>query len=287
MNESPLVSIFILNWNRKEETCRAIRGAINQTYSNIEILIVDNGSTDGSSFFIQKEFPHIRYIQLDKNYGCPGGRNRGLPYCKGDFILFCDNDGVLHKKAVENAVSFIIQHKDCAVVSGSVKDFNNESEIDTSYILLSSPTLKGTNFFQGGISLHRKSIYREIGNYPDDYIYGGEETYLSYRILDAGYKIVRSEQVILWHKRSELARNYSKEAIQGWGNALMNAYQLFPIEYFLSYFIYFFTIYPIYAIRRGFLKTYLNALLSYLKRFKNYKRNPVKRSTYKMFRKMK
>lgn len=280
-----LVSIFILNWNRKEEACRAIESAINQTYLNKEIIVVDNGSTDGSVEFIQQKYPNIKCFQLDKNYGCPGGRNRGLSYCSGDFIFFCDNDGVLHSKAVENAVNCILQDEKIAVVTGFVKDFKNELEIDTFYIL-PQPSFKETNLFQGGISLHRKSIYLYTGNYPDDYMYGGEETYLSYRILDAGYKIVKSEQVVLWHIQSELARNFRKESIQSWGNALMNAFQLFPLEYFLIYLFYFLTVYPFYAIRNRFFKIYTKELFSYFKRFKHYKRNPVKRNTYKKFRLM-
>jgi GT2 family glycosyltransferase len=283
MSKLPLVSIFILNWNRKEETYRAIKSAINQSYSSIEIIVVDNGSSDGSSEYIQDRFPQIQYIQLDKNYGCPGGRNRGISHCKGEFIFFCDNDGVLHEKAVEEAVNIITKHQDCAVITGLVKDFIDTTEIETNFIL-SAATFKETNLFQGGISLHRKSIYSEIGYYPDDYVYGGEETYLSFRIMDAGYKIIKSEQVVLWHKQSELARDYGKEMIQMWSNALMNAYQLFPIEYFIIYFSYFFTMYPFYAIRHGFLKLYLKSLFTYLKRFSKYKRYPVKRRTYHRFR---
>jgi GT2 family glycosyltransferase len=286
MNELPLVSILILNWNRKKETCRAIESALNQSYSNIEILVVDNGSTDGSAQLIQKCYPQINYIQLDKNYGCPGGRNKGIAYCNGYFIFFCDNDGVLHTKAVENAVNCISQDKKIAIITGIVKDFIKESEIDTEFPFQSIYT-KETCSFQGGISLHRKTIYSIIGNYPDDYMYGGEETYLSYRILDAGFKIVKSDQVVLWHKQSELARNYGKESIQMWGNALMNAYQLFPIEYFLIYFFYFFSVYPFYALHRGFLKSYFKTLYSLFHRFRSYKRKPVKRRTYRMFRNMK
>lgn len=281
-----LVSISILNWNRKEEACRAIRSAKNQSYSNFEIIVVDNGSTDGSLEYIQEEFPEIRCVQLDRNYGCPGGRNRSIEFCKGEFIFFCDNDGVLHENAIENAVNIIIQDKDIAVVTGVVKDFDNESMINTSYSLTES-NYKETKLFQGGISLHRKYIYSIVGNYPDDYIYGGEESYLSYKILDANCKIVKSEQVILWHKKSELARDIGKESIRMWGNTLMNAYQLFPLEYFLVYFVYFFTRYPFYAIKYGFLRLYIRDVLSYPKRIVKYDRKPIKRSTYRKFNRLK
>ena len=282
---SELVSISILNWNRKKEACRAINSAINQSYSNFEIVVIDNGSTDGSQEYIQGKFPQISFVQLDKNYGCPGGRNRGIPYCKGEFIFFCDNDGVLHENAVENAVNIINQNNNIAVVTGCVKDFDDESEIDLTFPLQKKANQE-TKLFQGGISLHRKSIYSIVGDYPDDYMYGGEETYLSYRIIDAGFEIVKSQEVILWHKKSGLARNIGKETTQMWGNVLMNAYQLFPLEYFLIYALYFLIRYPFYSIKHGFLKLYIKEFFTFPKRMASYERNPVKRATYKKIKKL-
>jgi GT2 family glycosyltransferase len=279
-----MVTIFILNWNRKNETCRAIASALNQTYSNIEILVVDNGSTDGSAELIKSIYPKIRYVQLDKNYGCPGGRNKGISHCYGEYIFFCDNDGVLHKNAIENAVKCIVLDEKIAIVTGLVKEFNYESEIDTSCILMKKE-ITDTNLFQGGVSIHRKSLYSIIGFYPDDYMYGGEETYLSYKIIDAGYNIKRCDNIILFHKKSEFARSHSKELIQKWGNALMNAFQLYPIEWFVVYLCYFLTVYPFYAIRNGCFKEYIGNFLLIIKRFRDYKRKPVKRSTYKKIRK--
>lgn len=75
-----LVSILILNWNHKFESVRAIKSALSQSYPYIEIIVVDNGSIDGSVDYLQSMFRDITIISLDKNYGCPGGRNRGIPF---------------------------------------------------------------------------------------------------------------------------------------------------------------------------------------------------------------
>lgn len=85
--KTELVSILILNWNRPEETLNAIKSAKEQTYPNTEIIVVDNGSTDNSVELITKHYPEIKLIRLDKNYGCPGGRNRGIPLCHRDYII--------------------------------------------------------------------------------------------------------------------------------------------------------------------------------------------------------
>ena len=64
MHTYPLVSIQILNWNRADETVRAIKSALNQTYNNIEIIIIDNGSTDDSIEKIEINFPNLKLIKL-------------------------------------------------------------------------------------------------------------------------------------------------------------------------------------------------------------------------------
>ncbi len=101
-NYRPLVSIMILNWNRTNETIRAIDSALKQSYHEIEIIVIDNGSDDKKiGQKISSLNADIKYYQLDKNYGCPGGRNRGIGFCNGEFIFFVDNDGILHKDAIK------------------------------------------------------------------------------------------------------------------------------------------------------------------------------------------
>lgn len=281
-NKNPLVSIQILNWNRGDETVRAIQSALNQTYKNIEIVIVDNGSTDDSIQKIENSFPEIKLIKLNKNYGCPGGRNRGISYCKGEYIFFCDNDGVLHKDAVKNAMKCMMKNGQIAIVTGTVRNFVFEDEIDTNYEL-PEPTFTQTNLFEGGICLHKKIIYKNIDKYPDDYMYGGEETYLAMRVLDAGYSIIKSSEVVLWHKKSLLARDEKKEILLSWRNKLATAYQLYPLEYFIAFFIYYCSRYPLYAMKKGFLKDFLKSSIDNIKRLKEYERKPIKRITYKTF----
>tara|TARA_R110002051_G_scaffold269096_1_gene329150 strand:+ start:243 stop:1106 length:864 start_codon:yes stop_codon:yes gene_type:complete len=285
MKTQPLITCFILNWNRKEETCRAIDSVINQSYNNIEILVVDNGSDDGSLVYVKEKYKQVICVQLEKNFGCPGGRNRGIEYCNGKYIFYVDNDGVLHEKAVEKAVEIIHSNSKIAVLTGLIMGFDTPLEIDTK-IALENRNYYQTNLFQGGISIHRKDIYSEVGLYPDDYMYGGEESYLSYRILDVGYEIVKSHNVILWHKKSDLARDNEKESIRKWSNALINAYQIFPMEKFIIFYIYFYTIYPVYAFRQGFLKSYLKMLPKINSRFDKYDRKPIKRETYYKFKEL-
>ncbi|BAO56733.1 glycosyltransferase family 2 protein [Nonlabens marinus] len=282
-NLRPLVSCLILNWNRKIETARCIDSVKRQTYNNLEIIIVDNGSDDGSVQFLKDKYPNIPLIELAQNFGCPGGRNRGLEYCNGEYIFHVDNDGVLHEKAIENAIRLITRDDDIAILTGLVMDFDDPEQI-VSNLIIDDPKQSITNLFQGGISMHRKSIYDLVSKYPDDYMYGGEETFLSLKLLDFGFKIMKSNQVILWHKKSEFARHNGIETIRKWSNSLVNAYQLYPSLKFLQFFVYYHCVYPFYALRAGYFKLFFKNLFETYSRLRNYSRDPIKTATYYKFK---
>lgn len=252
----PLISIQILNWNRAIETQRAIQSAFNQTYTNIEVILIDNGSTDNSVTLTRKNFPNITIVELKKNYGCAAGRNLGIHHCNGDYIFYLDNDGVLHKDAVANAYRTISTRPNIAIVTGKIYDFGNPIEINTECIIKSYDNYK-VNEFQGGISLHKKSIYSLIGYYPDHFIYGQEETFLSLKIFDTQYQIVKDESVVLWHKRSEVARNRNKEILLSYYNKLYIAVSTYPLKQATLFIIYFLVKYPIHAWNENVFKEFI------------------------------
>lgn len=284
----PLISVQILNWNRAEESLRAIASAKNQTYNNIEIVFVDNGSSDHSVELVRARYPEIRIVELDQNFGCPGGRNRGIAYCNGDFIFYLDNDGVLHERAVEEAYNTIKTDPSIAVVAGMVYDFERLEEIDPK-IEPRSHKIYEYGYFQGGICLHRKTIYEKVGHYPPEFFYGGEEWHLTCKILDKDLKIIRNEAVILWHKRSEIARNRTKELMNTYYNRLHNSISLYPAKYAFLFLFYFPVQYLSYTKKDGFLGAFAKSLFSRFPRtvFRAFKdRNPIRLKTYKKLREL-
>jgi glycosyltransferase involved in cell wall biosynthesis len=96
----PKVSILILTWNRRKALTRSIESAINQSYKNTEVFVVDNASTDGSADLVAKVYPTVHLIRSGTNLGCPSGRNLGFKYCRGKYIYMLDDDGWLKRDAV-------------------------------------------------------------------------------------------------------------------------------------------------------------------------------------------
>lgn len=283
----PLISIQILNWNRAEETQRAIESAMAQSYSNIEVIVIDNGSTDNSVSLTKQNFPHIKVVELENNYGCPGGRNKGVEHCNGEFIFYLDNDGVLHKEAVQKAYDIMKQEDSIVVVTGQVYDFDSPNEIDTTMMPKSLKRYKRIDF-QGGVCMHRKSMYDLVGYYPSHFMYGGEETYLSCKILDAGLKIIKDESIILWHKRSDLARNREREILGGFYNKLYLCVNLYPMQKALLFMLYFPAQYFKHAKREGvyepFRKSFPKRYFSTISLAIKNRTSPIKNTTYKLLR---
>ncbi len=92
MKTNPLVSIIIPTYNRINTINRAINSALNQVYNNHEIIVISDGSTDGTIDFVSKEFPGIKLINLNENKGVSAARNAGINIATGDFIAFLDSD---------------------------------------------------------------------------------------------------------------------------------------------------------------------------------------------------
>ena len=89
--DQPLVTVNILSYNRKDELRNTLTKVYEQDYKNIEVIVVDNASNDGSSEMVIKEFPNAQLIQLEKNIGIAGW-NEGFKVAKGEYILVLDDD---------------------------------------------------------------------------------------------------------------------------------------------------------------------------------------------------
>src|SRR3989344_1056180 len=96
--KNKLVSAVIVSWNRKEELKKCIDSILNQDYKPIEIIVVDNGSNDGTLELLSKYKSKIRLIKNVKNLGACKTRNMGIANAGGEFILFVDSDAELYEK---------------------------------------------------------------------------------------------------------------------------------------------------------------------------------------------
>jgi len=100
------ISVIVPTYNRARLLNRSLTCILNQTYKNIEIIVVDDGSTDNTKKIIYKiNDNRIRYIKLKKNNGPSYARNFGIKKAKGEFISFQDSDDIYHKEKLEKQIN--------------------------------------------------------------------------------------------------------------------------------------------------------------------------------------
>lgn len=113
----PLVSVIITTYNYACYLPKAIKSVLDQTYSNIEIIVIDDGSTDETAL-VMRNYPEIQYY-FQHNKGISAARNYSIRKSKGRYLVFLDADDWLLSDAIESNLSVIIQHSEFAFVSGN------------------------------------------------------------------------------------------------------------------------------------------------------------------------
>ena len=156
MNKSnnQMVSVIIPTYNRANLLPRSIESVLNQTYKNIELIIVDDKSTDNSLSIIKKYLKkdgRVKLIQHNKNYGGSIARNTGIKNSKGKYIAFQDSDDEWLPNKLELQIQELLENKKIDVVSCGVIYHNQDSKIVGQFI----PSKKGNNLFE-------KMIVKEI-----------------------------------------------------------------------------------------------------------------------------
>lgn len=103
----PKVSIIVPVYNVEKYLSQCLDSLVEQTYPNIEIIIINDGSFDNSKRIIEqyaKQFSHIKFINFTENLGISKARNTGLDYANGDYIFFIDSDDWINRNAIEKLV---------------------------------------------------------------------------------------------------------------------------------------------------------------------------------------
>ena len=104
MNENPLISVVVLNYNAGELLLNCIESVKKSSYKNLEIIVVDNISTDKSQEVCKEKYPDIKLIQNNENFGYCEGNNIGIREAKGDYIIILNPDTIVESNWIEELI---------------------------------------------------------------------------------------------------------------------------------------------------------------------------------------
>jgi len=222
--KKPFVIVLILSFNGKSLLEDSVSSYLANDYTNFEVVVIDNGSNDGTLEYVEKSFPKAKVIRLEKNRGYSGGFNFGLDYAfnqrNADYVLITNND----VKADENVIASLVEVAESdpmiGFVTGKVYYFDQPNILQTvgkkeDPVLWNGGHIGGKEedkglydeirelpFADDIFTLVRKEMHEEIGGYDSTFFLQSEEYDWQARAKKKGYKIFYTPKAKIWHKES-------------------------------------------------------------------------------------
>lgn len=168
---SPKVSVLMSVYNNAPYLEKAVQSILNQTFSDFELIIVDDGSTDESATIIQNQSDsRIRFLQNEDNNGLAKSLNRGLDIAKGDYIARMDGDDISLPHRLETQVKFLDQHPEIGVLGSRMQVISADDERLFNYDVPLEHSLIVWNLFFGWTFAHptvmmRAHLLKEVDGY--------------------------------------------------------------------------------------------------------------------------
>jgi GT2 family glycosyltransferase len=220
---APWVTVLVLNWNGKVDTLECLESLSKLTYKNRDIVVVDNGSSDGSAHAIAAGFPSVTLLQTGCNLGFAGGNNVGLRHVlatKADFVFILNNDTLVRSNVLEILLHEAEQRQGRAIVGAlmlstdplfSVQFAGSVWEPDLcsfrslqgkAYLDPSQPETIPSAYTQGSAVLIPIPAIRHVGLFDERFFLMYEDSDWCYRARNYGYECLIATRATVWHKES-------------------------------------------------------------------------------------
>lgn len=200
--EGPKLTFLVASRNRRDALAHCLETIEAQTYANREIVVVDDGSDDGTAQMLAERFPSVILVRNEERQGIGSSLIHGAQSATGDIWINLDDDAYLADTSdADEIVRLFDQYPDfdvlcfhCQAPDGSIR----HREIPSRWKSLPDEP-KRIAYFLGGAVAFRADALRHIGGYPADIKYGSWENSVSFRLFKAGYKILWAPQVRVVH----------------------------------------------------------------------------------------
>ena len=217
----PLVSIISINYNDAKVTMDMLASLKNLTYSNYEVIIIDNASPSDNPDIIKETYPKITLIKSKLNLGFAGGNNLGVKVAKGDYLLFINNDTIVPDGFMEPLVNTLERDKSIGMVSPKIKFHWDPTLIQyAGYTPMNHWTIRNNSIgyhqkddgsfntegvtasIHGAAMMVPRSVVEKVGMMTEIYFLYYEEHDWAEMIKRAGYKIYYQPKSYILHKES-------------------------------------------------------------------------------------
>src|SRR5207248_4427108 len=202
--ENPRVAVVMITWNRRAEVLRSLAN-FTVLPERPRILVVDNGSTDGTAEAVAAQFPQVEILEAGKNLGA-AGRTLGARRVNAPYVAFADDDTWWAPGGLCHAADLLDALPRLAVLTGRVLVGPEEREDPTCEVLARSPLPREPGMpgppllgFLAGASVVRRSAFLEAGGFQPRLFIGGEEELLAADLVARGWWLCYVPDLVVHH----------------------------------------------------------------------------------------
>jgi GT2 family glycosyltransferase len=244
---TPAASAIVVNHNGLGYVEEAVQSLLDQDLESVEVLVVDNGSTDGSDVEIARRFGHaIRLMRAGRNTGFGAGNNIAIREARGPYILLLNSDAVAAPSFAHEMIEAAEADPHVGMVAARVLDYARRDMIDTTGHLLYPDGLnrgrgrldhdrgqydgcRTALFPSGAAALYRRAMLDEIGLFDESFFLYGDDAELGLRGRLAGWTCAFAPRAVAYHRYSRTAGSHSSlKAFYVERNRVLVLFKLFP-----------------------------------------------------------
>lgn len=219
-----MVSIIILNYNGKEFLKDCLDSVLGQSYSDFEVILFDNCSSDGSVEFLKENYntAKVKAIVSEKNLGFAGGNNEALKHAVGDYIVLLNNDTIVEKNWLEELVCAVNIDENVGIAQSLVYTEGiplKYYEMNGTLNLFGHNVMRFFDISEDGIGdifmvtgcsfiIKREVLNSVSGLFLDEYFAYAEDSYLSFKIKFAGYRSIHNSKSVVRHLGGATMKKY-------------------------------------------------------------------------------
>lgn len=217
--QSLCLSVIIPNWNGAKFLPVCLDALAKQTYPNLEVIVADNASRDGSQELVRTHYPPVKLIELPENRGFTGACNAGIQAAQGEFVALLNNDTEVDSGWAAAVVDAFQRHPEAGIVASKMLLFDRRDHIHTAgdYFTVDGRAgnrgvwQKDEGQFDseeyvfsacGGSSAYRREMLDQIGLLDDDFFFSLEDMDLAWRAQLTGWRCLYTPRAIVYHHLS-------------------------------------------------------------------------------------
>jgi len=203
MADRPLVSFMIINWNGKKYLQKCFESIDRQTYPAIEVIMVDNGSSDGSAQYVRDNFPRVRIIANAENLGYVIAKNQAARAARGEYLFSLDSDTHLDPRCVEEMVALIESDPAIGICAAHLKSYDGSIELSCGFgcDFFSTATYNDKEpFFSDGAGIFiKRNLYLAVGGFDETHFMYKEDIDLGWRVNMMGCRVAGAHKAVVYH----------------------------------------------------------------------------------------